>query len=47
MIRLIYVSQQAKALSEIEISELLVKAREHNLSHQLTGLLISAGKHFL
>lgn len=47
MIRLIYVSQQAKALSEIEINELLVKAREHNLSHQLTGLLISAGKHFL
>ena len=47
MYRLLYMSTATKDFSDIELEELLEKARKNNSQKNLTGLLIIKGRTFL
>ena len=47
LIRLLYVSQAVKPISPAELAALLQKSQQNNNARGLTGLLLSAGDHFM
>jgi len=47
MYHLIYASSAAKALTQLQLDDLLTKARQNNSKLDITGMLIYTGGHFI
>ena len=47
MYQLVYLSTAVRPLSSAQILDLVVRSREHNQRHNVTGILLSKAGHFL